>query len=120
MSKFKDAAQQDGVTIREGPFDTSGSIGVVERYQAPLRRTYLTLHETSYNTFSNDGFLRMATYSRVTAVNSIIWRELNFPMLLCTLTSPGQITPASTQREREKAIEKAKVEVTKKHALQKL
>ena len=101
--------------MEEAPIENPGSIGLVERYHAPLRKAYVKLRETLSRTNATDQeCLQAAVY----AANATIGPEGLCPMLLVfgALPRPAQRTPSPTQVERQNAIELAKVEIQKEQA----
>ena len=68
-----------GIILEEAPIENPGSIGVVERYHAPLKKAYLKLRQTLQKGDTSDAeCLQMAVY----AANATIGPEGLCPMLL--------------------------------------
>lgn len=77
--EFKGNDEALGIKMREAPIKTSGAIGVVERYHAPLHRSFNKVGEMiSKDQASDNECLRMAVFS----VNSTMGLEGSVPMLL--------------------------------------
>ena len=101
--------------IRRSPIENPGTIGVVERYHAPLKKAYLKLRQTLQKNDTNDAeCLQMAVY----AANATIGPKVVCPMLLVfgALPRPARHMPSPTQIQRQQAIEKAKLEIQKEQA----
>ena len=99
-----------GISLEEAPIENPGSIGIVERYHAPLRAAFQKIRQTLSKRDADDSeCLQMAVYS----TNSTIGPEGLCPMLLVfgAIPRPARMTPSPSQLDRQKAIEEAKKEV---------
>lgn len=105
--EMKRNLEATGIQLEEAPIESPGSIGIVERYHAPLRRAYKTLRESLNKEDTSDAdCLRMAVY----ASNATMGPEGLCPMLLVfgALPRPARKTPSPNQLQRQHAIEEAK------------
>ena len=96
-----------GITLEEAPIETPGSIGIVERYHAPLRKAYTKIRQDLLKKDCSDqDCLKMAVY----ACNATMGPEGLCPMLLVfgALPRPARTTPSPTQLQRQTSIEEAK------------
>ena len=108
-----------GIVLEEAPIENPGTIGVVERYHAPLKRAYLKIRATLTKPDANDDeCLQMAIY----ASNTTIGPEGLCPMLLVfgALPRPARQAPSPTQLDRQLAIESAKKEVQQEQAARRI
>ena len=104
-----------GIILEEAPIENPGSIGVVERYHAPLKKAYLKLRQTLQKGDTSDAeCLQMAVY----AANATIGPEGLCPMLLVFVAfpRPARRSPSPTQLQRQNAIELEKTEIQKEQA----
>lgn len=105
--EFRSNAEAHGIKIQPAPIETPGSIGIVERYHAPLRRSFTKIRESLDRTKATDEeCLKMAVF----AVNSTMGPEGLIPMLLVfgAIPRPARTILSPTQLERQKAIEAAR------------
>lgn len=102
------------VTLREAPIESPGTIGVVERYHAPLKAAYRKIRSEMEGDVSDSDCLSMAVYS----VNCTVGPEGLCPVLLVLWARPrlARSLPAPTQIARSIAIEKATIEAGKEQA----
>ena len=117
--EFKRNAAADGIIMEEAPIESPGSIGIVERYHAPLRSAYVKLRQTlSKGDVRDDECLRMAVY----ATNCTMGPEGLVPMLLVfgALPRPARTTPSPSQLMRQEAMEQAKKAVATEQAKRRL
>lgn len=108
--EFRDNATAAGISIMEAPIENPGTIGVVERYHAPLRRAYNTIRQTfERKDASNEECLQVVVYAN----NVTIGPEGLCSMLLVfgALPRPVRSSTSATQLERQRAIEAATKEV---------
>lgn len=104
--EFEDNATAAGITILKAPIENPGTIGLVERYHAPLRRAFDTIRATFTRAeASDDECLHMAVYAN----NVTIGPEGLCPMLLVfgALPKPLRTSTSPNQLTRQKAIEEA-------------
>lgn len=92
-----------GVKIKEAPIETTGSIGTVERYQAPLWVTFEKIWEESGGKIGEADCLKMEVF----AVNSTVGPEGLYPMLFLNglITRPVRRIPTEIQLIRAQAVE---------------
>lgn len=76
------------INLVEAPIENPGTIGIVERYQAPLRAAYEILRADFDRKTSDDECLRMAVYS----VNATVGPEGLCPIILvfCVMPRPAR------------------------------
>lgn len=112
--EMRENLESFGVALVEAPIENPGSIGIVERYHAPLRAAHKKIRASLDRSTSDAECLQMNTY----AMNSIIGPEGLCPMMLVfgALPRPARSKPSPTQLERATAIENAKKEVEKETA----
>ena len=103
--EMKSNAEAAGISMIEAPIENPGSIGIVERYHAPLRRAYHKIRKSLGRETSDDECLQMAVYANNTTMGS----EGLCPMLLVygAIPRPARATPSPTQLERQAVIENA-------------
>ena len=85
-----------GIKLEEAPIENPRSIGVVERYHAPLKKAYLKLRQTLQKNDTNDAeCLQMAVYP----ANATIGPEGVCPLLLVfgALPRPARHMPKPVQ-----------------------
>lgn len=61
-AEMKATFEADGVKMRQAPIENPGTIGVVERYYAPLRRALNCVREEMGNEVGDLEFLRMSVF----------------------------------------------------------
>lgn len=113
--EMKSKAAAAGITMEEAPIETPGSIGIVERYHAPLRMAFTKLREDlRKDEATDDECLQLAVY----ACNATMGPEGLCPMLLVfgALPRPARISPSPGQLERQLCIEAAKKAVLTEQA----
>ena len=106
-AEMKANLSASGITLNEAPIENPGSIGLVERYHAPLRCAFAKLRETLEKNIVNDAdCLQMAVF----ATNATMGPEGLCPMLLVfgAMPRPARTTPSPKQLERQRAIEEVK------------
>lgn len=79
---MKENCRADGTTLRESPIETTGSIGVVERYHNPLRASFAKIN--------TDDCLSMEIFY----VNNTVGTEVQCPTLLFFGSIPCPIRKA--------------------------
>lgn len=116
--QMKSNCQAEGITLREAPIENPGSIGVVERYHAPLRAAYEKLRSDLPRENSDEDCLQMAVY----AVNNTVGPEGLCPTLLVfgAIPRPIRTKPSPSQIERASAIDAAMQEVEQEQARQRI
>jgi len=114
--EFRQHAATMAITTKGVPVEAHQSIGIVERYHAPLRRAYNVLREELKNArIDKDIMLQMA----VKAVNDTAGPNGLIPTLLVFGAYPRMTTldpPAPSITQRAAAIKSAMREVRKCHA----
>lgn len=104
---MRENLQVSAVRLEDAPIDTPGSIGLVERYHAPLCFDYTNICTTlSKNNAADAGRLRMSVLS----VNATMRQGGPCPMLLLygAIPSPSRKHASPTQLDRKQAIDTAK------------
>lgn len=112
--EFKDLASSTGVSVNVVPVESHSSIGIVERYHAPLRRAYDILR-SEMPEMDRHTLLQSA----VKVVNDTAGPDGLVPTLLVYGTFPritNEDPPYATTAQRGKAIQKAMSEVSRIHA----
>lgn len=104
--EMKSTVNACGVRLEEAPIENPGSIGVVERYHAPLRTGYTKIRSSLYRTINDEECLQMAVFAN----NSTMGPEGPSPMLLVHGALPLTIrnAPSPTQLARNTAIDEAR------------
>lgn len=112
--EMKMAMDASGIRVEEAPVENPGTMGIVERYHAPLRSAYTKIRDTLDKSTTDAECLQMAVY----ATNFTIGPEGLCPMLLVfgALPRPIRMTPCPTQLQRSAAIEEARRAVEKEQA----
>lgn len=113
--EFRSKAEAAGIRLSEAPIENPGSIGIVERYHAPLRRAYQKIWKSLDRAEASDvECLKMAVYAN----NSTIGSEGLCPILLVygALPRPARVTPSPSQVERQRVVEESRVEVQSEQA----
>lgn len=105
-------AAASGIGIHEAHIESPGTIGVVERYQAPLRAAFEKIKVDYGDKISDREFLKMSVY----ATNDTVVPEGYCPILLVYGLIPhtARTTPCPTQLVRINTIENAMREVQRK------
>lgn len=118
-AEFKSKAVAYGITMEEAPIESPGTIGIVERYHAPLRASYMTVRQSMPRAkASDDECLKLAVHG----VNNTMGPEGLVPTLLVfgALPRPARKTPAPSQLQRQQALEEASKAVEHEQAKRRL
>lgn len=114
-SKFKANGAAAGISLKEAPIESASTIGVAERYPAPLHSAYLkVIQALPRSEAGNEECLKLALFG----VNSSMGPEGLVSMLLVfeVLPRPARSTPAASQLLRQEAIESARTAATHEQA----
>ena len=114
-TEFRQNARAMSIQTKCVPVEAANSIGLVERYHAPLRRAYLIITVELEHQATKEIRLQMA----VKAVNDTAGYNGLVPTLLVFGTFPritNDDAPTLSTTERAKAISMAMAEVSKLHA----
>ncbi|KAI0992762.1 hypothetical protein K3495_g15423, partial [Podosphaera aphanis] len=115
-AEFRQSAAALGIKIKQVPVEAAQSVGVVERYHAPLRRAYkIITDELKSQNVSKNIRLQLA----VKAVNDSAGYDGLVPTLLVFGTYPRLAStdiPSLSTAQRAKAIKLAMTEVAKLRA----
>lgn len=100
--------------MNEAPIENPGTIGVVERYHAPLRAACLKIRSDMDNYNTDEECMRLAVFS----INATVLPEGLFPILLVfgAIHRPARETPSPSQLARAQAIDSSMDEVEKTQA----
>lgn len=102
---MKENLSADGVTLHKAAVENPGTIGTVERYNAPLIEAFPKLRSDLGSVTTDRHCLQLAVF----AVNATIGPEGLCPMLLVfgALPRPARRMPSKTKLARSQAIEMA-------------
>jgi transposase InsO family protein len=113
--EFRRACAANGIEVQNVPVESPSSLSIAERYHAPLRASYLKLSQELPENDPEE-LLEMA----VKATNDSVNPEGLCPTLLVFGDFPKLIrrhnTPAATELERARAIDKAMDEIQREYA----
>lgn len=116
--EMKRKAEATGITMKEAPVESEGTIGVVECYHAPLKAAFERIKTYHGNKMSDKACLKMSIY----AVNATVGPDGFCPMFLVygTVLRPAVTTPCPIQLTRIQTIDNAMKAVRKQQAKSRL
>lgn len=99
-AEMRSNVEGTGIKVRDAPIENCGSIGVVERYHAPLHFAYERTRTQFDRTNNDENCMKLA----VLAMNTTVGPEGICPALLVFGAIPiaGRKTPGPAQFERSK------------------
>lgn len=109
---FFNNAEEAGIEVQVAPTECPTELSTVERYHGPLRAAFERIRSSTK--MDDEDALSYAVYT----VNCTVGPEGQVPMLLVfgALPRPARQVPAPTQLERAKAMERAREDVARIHA----